>query len=100
MKTQPKHDLHDFMVQVSTELEQEYERITKTSAIDPGTAGDEGEENWAQLLRDWLPEKYTVVTKGQIISSEGELSPQVDILVLRPSYPPALRCKKNTLQEE
>src|SRR6185369_12921717 len=43
---------------------------------DGGTAGDEGEENWATLLRGLLPAAYHVVTKGKIISQEGQLSPQ------------------------
>jgi len=65
-------------------------QITK----DGGTAGDEGEENWATLLRGLLPAAYHVVTKGKIISQEGQLSPQVDVLVLKPSYPPKLHTMK------
>jgi hypothetical protein len=88
------HDLHVFMAQVSAEMASEYERIYKKAAGDPGTAGDEGEENWATLLRDWLPPNYHVETKGQLIAPDGSLSPQVDVLVLKPSYPRKLREKK------
>jgi hypothetical protein len=35
-----------------------------------------------------------VVTKGRILSSSGEASPQIDVLVLWPSYPPFLLNKK------
>lgn len=91
------HDLQQFLVQVSNNLQDEYNRITKCSIDDPGTAGDEGEENWAQLLRNWLPSHYKVVTKGQIITLNEELSPQIDILVLSPSYPPFLLNKKKYL---
>lgn len=91
------HDLHDYMTQLSNKMELEYARIRKSAARDPGTAGDEGEENWAQLLRDWLPKTYQVVTKGQLIDEHGNLSPQLDILVLKPTYPQALHNKKKYL---
>lgn len=69
-------------------------RIAARSAEDPGTAGDEVEEQWATFLRDWLPTDYTVVTKGRVLSELGEASPQVDVLVLSPAYPRALIRKK------
>ncbi|MFQ2164465.1 DUF6602 domain-containing protein [Aeromonas hydrophila] len=88
------HDLHDFMSQISSDMKSEYERIQKRATEDPGTAGDQGEENWATLLREWLPATYKVVTKGRIISHDGKMSPQIDILVLRDSYPKKLLDKK------
>ena len=54
------HDLAEFMRQVSVEMASEYERIRRRTHEDPGTAGDQGEENWASLLRDWLPRTYEV----------------------------------------
>ncbi len=88
------HELESFMRQVEDELSSEYKRISSRVTEDPGTAGDEGEENWAGLLRKWLPSSYEVRTKGRILSVDGEASPQVDVLVLKPSYPPGLRDKK------
>jgi hypothetical protein len=88
------HELEAFMKQVSNEIGGEYDRIVRRATEDPGTAGDEGEENWAAVLRAWLPESYHVVTKGRVISTSGAASPQVDVLVLLPAYPPALRDKK------
>jgi hypothetical protein len=35
-------------------MAEEYDRIQKRATEDPGTAGDQGEENWATLLRNWL----------------------------------------------
>ncbi len=64
---------------------------------DPGTAGDEGEENWADLLRDWLPQNYHIVTKGRILARNNEAGPQLDILVLKPDYPSKLLNKKHYL---
>lgn len=72
----------------------EYRRIQRRVLEDPGTAGDQGEENWAEFLRGWLPANYPVVTKGRILGIRGKASPQVDILVLHPSYPVNLRDKK------
>jgi hypothetical protein len=88
------HVLDDFLRQISNEMSAEYERIRLRAAEDPGTAGDEGEENWAAILRDWLPRTYEVVTKGRIINPRGETSPQIDVLVLSGSYPQKLLNKK------
>lgn len=88
------HDLVDFMRQVSDEMASEYDRIRRRTSEDPGTAGDQGEENWASLLRDWLPSTYSVVTKGRIIGEDGRISPQIDVIVLKDIYPKKLLDKK------
>lgn len=88
------NDLFDFMAAATNEMADEYERIQKRAAEDPGTAGDQGEENWATLLRRWLPSYFHVVTKGRILSHQGIASPQVDVLVLSPAYPKHLLDKK------
>ena len=94
MPEEKSHDLHDFMQQLSDEMAAEYDRIQKRATEDPGTAGDQGEENWTELLRGWLPSTYKVVTKGRIISQDGLTSPQIDILVLKSIYPERLLNKK------
>ena len=94
MNSSTPHELEDFMEQVTAEMESEYIRIRKRTSEDPGTAGDQGEENWAELLREWLPSTYRVVTKGRILSSDGRTSPQVDVLVLKDVYPQKLLNKK------
>ncbi len=88
------HELATFMRQDAAEMQSEYERIRSVSSEDPGTAGDEGEETWAKLLRDWLPETYQVVTKGRLLAADGARGPQVDLIVLRPGYPRRLINKK------
>ncbi len=88
------HDIHDFVVSAQRIIEDEYERIQKRSAEDPGTAGDQGEENWASLFKQWLPSYFHVVTKGRILTDSGYASPQIDVLVLVPSYPSILLDKK------
>ncbi len=82
------------MQQNSNEMAAEYGRIQRRAAEDPGTAGDQGEENWAELLRGWIPPSYEVVTKGRIISESGHTSPQIDVVVLKDVYPEKLLSKK------
>jgi len=88
------HELEQFLRQDQAEMAAEYDRIFARATEDPGTAGDEGEENWASLLRQWLPIGYTVVTKGRVLFTDKTASPQVDVVVLRPGYPPRLLDKK------
>lgn len=88
------HDIHDFILDYQNRIEAEYIRIQKRATEDPGTAGDQGEENWASLLRSWLPSYFKIVTKGRILTDSGYASPQVDVLVLMPSYPSILLDKK------
>jgi len=88
------HELNDFIASASKRIEEEYNRIIKRTKEDPGTAGDQGEENWATLLKEWLPSNFHIVIKGRILSEKGIASPQVDIIVLRPEYPKLLIDKK------
>jgi hypothetical protein len=90
-----KHEYIEFMKSVKDTMASEYKRIHRRVSEDPGTAGDQAEENWAEFLRNWLPANYPIVTKGRILNSEGITSPQVDVLALRPSYPLHLRDKKH-----
>ena len=88
------HRLHHFMNQLTDKMAGHYKEIQEWAATDPGTAGDQGEENWAEWLREWLPPAYQVVTKGQIINHEGKASRQIDVLVLKPFYPTSLHSGK------
>lgn len=89
-----EHDIHDFIRKAQADLQAEYIRIQKRATEDPGTAGDQGEENWATLFRQWLPQYFHIVTKGRILTDSGYASPQIDVLVLDPSYPRILLDKK------
>lgn len=93
-----ENDLRNYMLQTTQEIQSEYERIRKRSGEDPGTAGDNGEENWKEILASWLPPLYRVVTKGRIMNAQGICGPQVDILVLSPWYPDKLLGKKEYLE--
>lgn len=86
----PENQLHDHMRRVKADVLADYERIRKRVREDPGTAGDEGEETWAEVLRAWLPATYQVETKGRVMFVDGWSSPQVDVVVLKPWYPRGL----------
>jgi hypothetical protein len=90
-----RHDFQEFMDLVKIQLSAGYFNISKRTKEDPGTAGDQAEEDWASFLREWLPATYQVVTKGRIINPEGIASPQIDILVLHPNYPKKLLAQKH-----
>ncbi|MGH3119005.1 MAG: DUF6602 domain-containing protein, partial [Gaiellales bacterium] len=85
-RARPPHELGQFMRDVSYRIAASYERIRGRASDDPGTAGDQGEENWAHVIREWLPAGYHVETKGRLLSTTGDASSQVDVIVLRPSY--------------
>ncbi len=89
-----KHDFFGYMKIIKDNMGQEYNMIRSRVKEDPGTAGDQVEEHWAEFLRKWLPANFPIVTKGRLIDVRGRASPQVDILVLDPSYPLGLRDKK------
>ena len=94
MSQEKTHDLYDFMKQISRDMAADYKRIYRQSTKDSGTVGNQGEKNWKALLREWLPRTYKVVTKGQIISQDGCVSPPVDVLVLKDIYPEKLISKE------
>jgi hypothetical protein len=94
-----QHELNRFFQEAAVLMRLEYERIHANSKKDPGTAGDESEENWRNFLIGWLPSGCHVVTKGQLINARGELSPQVDVVILHPTYPPQLRSVKKYLTD-
>lgn len=43
------HDLFDFFRKANHNISDEYARICRRVNEDPGTAGDQGEENWKEL---------------------------------------------------
>ena len=56
------HDLFDFFKKANRNISDEYMRICRRVNEDPGTAGDQGEENWKELLESWIP-PYCVTVK-------------------------------------
>jgi uncharacterized protein DUF6602 len=92
-----RHDFFKLLASVNETLARDYHRIRQRSAEDPGTAGDQAEEDWAEILRNWLPATYPIITKGRLLFEDRTSSPQVDLLVLKPSYPLGLRREKYIL---
>jgi len=84
------NDVVEFVKRETAKIADEYNRTRQRVTEDPGTAGDQTEENWAGVLRRWLPSYYKVVTKGRILSIGGIAGPQLDVVVLSPAYPEAL----------
>jgi len=76
---------------VEKEIGDEYRRLHAKASDDPQWAGHGGESTWVRILKNWLPEAYTVVTRRYILLETGGRSPEIDIVVLRPSYPAPLR---------
>ncbi|MFJ6616989.1 DUF6602 domain-containing protein [Kitasatospora sp. NPDC091335] len=95
-----QRELVSYFKQATMEMQLEYERIRARAMEDPGTAGDEGEENWASLLRKWLPGDLQIATKGRVLCGDGEATDQVDIVALSPLYPRGMLTKKMHLASE
>ncbi|KKB42083.1 DUF6602 domain-containing protein [Bacillus thermotolerans] len=53
----------------------------------PGTKGDSLELNWIHLLRDYLPQRYSV-DSAFIIDCNNDLSDQIDIVIYDRQYSP------------
>jgi hypothetical protein len=58
---------------------------------DPQQAGHGGEATWVELLQNWLPSSYQVVTRRYIVPEQGDDIFETDIVVISPGYPSALR---------
>ncbi|WP_380278658.1 DUF6602 domain-containing protein [Kitasatospora purpeofusca] len=95
-----QRELVSYFKQATMEMQLEYERIRARAMEDPGTAGDEGEENWASLLRKWLPGDLQIATKGRVLCGNGQATDQVDIVALSPLYPYGMLTKKMHLASE
>jgi len=69
-----------------------YDYLQSVVKQDPGTAGGEGEAEFADFLRKYLPKNIEVSIGGQIILEDGSHSPQID-LILTEDIPSALAGK-------
>src|SRR6185369_14151226 len=84
------HDLWRFWEEANRRISVQYQRVQHRVSGQPNTTGEQGESDWGTILRDWLPSGYEIVTRGRLIYNDGETSPEVDLLVLRPGYPKAM----------
>jgi hypothetical protein len=70
--------------------------ISKKHIHHPTSLGDETELDWASMLKNYLPKRYTV-EKAFVIDSNGLLSEQIDIVIFDRQFSPFIFRKKNTL---
>ena len=79
------------------EILESYDRLHEDATADFQRAGHGGESAWVAILKNWLPPSYEVVTRKYIIPEMGNDVFETDIVVLNPSYPPALRVREQIL---
>jgi hypothetical protein len=94
-----QHEISKRFMAVFHEIVSDYEIVKGRANEDPGTTGDHVEGKWAEVLRDWLPATYHVVTKGRMLDLDGASSRQLDVIVLHPAYPRRLRNFKYYIPE-
>ena len=73
----------NFVWQRSNDTVAECDHIQERATENLTNTKNEEEQSWAKLLREWLPSTYEVVTNGRIISGDGRISREVDVLVLK-----------------
>lgn len=81
-----KINLHDVFENRQKELEA---RLTRARTLThPTNAGDEGEESWVEVLRDFLPRRYDISRHRFVIDSDGDISEQQDIVIYDGQFAP------------
>ena len=79
-------DLQEVFENRQQELEA---RLVRARSIaHPTAAGDEGEENWAEVIREFLPRRYEVARHRFVIDADGRMSDQQDIVIYDKLYAP------------
>ena len=87
---------HLLIESLAATVEQDYLEARKHARDhDPQRAGHEGESTWQHLLNHWGP-GLPVVTRKYIVGPEGETN-EVDVIMLKPDYPPHLREQPSVL---
>lgn len=59
----------------------------RQSFAHPGTKGDASEEVWLEMLREYLPRRYSA-TKAHVVDSHGTFSQQIDVVIFDRQYSP------------
>jgi len=79
------------LAELDARVQAEYEQSRSAAASDPQQAGHLAEATWARVLDDWLPHGYSVATRRYITPETNDDEFEIDLVVFRPSVPPALR---------
>ncbi len=68
MSQEKLHDLHHFIRRLSDRMADHYKQIQEHAAEDPGTAGDQGEENWLTYCADGFRVPTRSLRKGKSLA--------------------------------
>ncbi|QXW03990.1 DUF6602 domain-containing protein [Rhodococcus globerulus] len=97
------HEHFEWLAEVSTEIERDYER-SRQEFEERGTAatqevGHHAETAWGRVLGQWLPPNYSIGYRKYLLLEEGDVrkTRETDIVVFHPSYPQALRDRTTVL---
>jgi len=63
--------------------------MVRSEISHPGAKGSVSEENWRQLLVDYLPTRYNA-EKAFVIDSNGNISQEIDLVIFDRQYTPLL----------
>lgn len=92
--SKPSHDwMHDAFIEVQGMLASNL-NLARKSFKHPDEKGGVGEDHWAGLLRDYLPNRYDLAVRSTIIDSRGERSDQIDIVIFDRHFTPTLLTQK------
>jgi hypothetical protein len=97
--TQPEsgNPLTDWFRSVQREIADDYDRLHQEALNDPQLAGHGAEATWKDVLARWLPDGYGVEARKYIVPEVGMESFEMDLVVLRPSYPKPLHHRAKIL---
>lgn len=90
------HRFEDLIRQLSESVRADYDEARQHARNqDPQRAGHEAEGTWQRVLTDWGP-GWPVVTRRYIVGPGGETN-EVDVLLLKPTYPSPLREQRSVM---
>jgi hypothetical protein len=97
--TQPEggNSLTDWFRSVQREIADDYGRLHQEALSDPQLAGHGAEATWKGVLSQWLPDGYGVEARKYIVPEVGTEIFEMDLVVLRPSYPKRLHHRAKIL---
>lgn len=86
MATRKTVDLHDMFLGLQKEMFLKMENARKNIGHAP-TLGDEGETEWIEIFRHFLPKRYRA-DKAFVVDSRGGISEQMDVVIFDRQYSP------------
>ncbi|MEU4014885.1 DUF6602 domain-containing protein [Microbacterium sp. NPDC028030] len=88
---------HEKLLEWADNAKRSHAKAFEGARTDPQHAGHIAEQTWVAFLKEWLPPSYEVVMRKYIVPEIGDKLFETDIVILRPSYPPALRDDPNIM---